>query len=454
MSSNVSLTGRLLGGTVLSLPRQTLWLPRRDFPFSIMRTNSRHPHPKQLKQAKKRSWRWSARNSNLLKVCNRLHGALVSIIPKTMSNASQSTDATFDVKPYKLHNLDKGPADKATLTSDDALNYFKELQMCRRLETTAANLYKGKVIRGFCHLYSGQEAIAVGVKAVLRPQDSVITSYRCHAWTYMINGTVLGVLAELAGRKSGCVRGKGGSMHMYGKKFYGGNGIVGSQTPIGTGLAFAHKYRGDGGISFTLYGEGAANQGQLFEAFNIAKLWLLPVIFICENNKYGLGTSAARASACTDYYTRGHYIPGIWVDGMDVLACREATRYAIDWVTSGKGPIVLEMETYRYYGHSMSDPGTTYRTRDEVQQVRKTRDPIALFKEKILSKKLVTPEKVKEIETSVRKYVEEVVKNAANDTEIGSEELSGDIYVECIDPNIRGVRPDKPLTHISVAKRD
>lgn len=193
-------------------------------------------------------------------------------------------------------------------------------------------------------------------------QDSVITSYRAHGFTYVMGVPVLGVLAELTGRSSGCVRGKGGSMHMYAKNFYGGNGIVGAQVPLGAGIGFASRYRGDGGVNFSLYGDGAANQGQVFEAYNIAKLWNIPVVFICENNGYGMGTSQDRAAASTDFFKRGDYIPGVKVNGMDILSVREATEFALDYCgKQDKGPLVYEMATYRYHGHSMSDPGTSYR---------------------------------------------------------------------------------------------
>merc|ERR1719420_1105739 len=293
-----------------------------------------------------------------------------------------ATEATFDYHPFKLHQLDEGPATTTTLTREDGLRLYQEMVTVRRMETAAANLYKEKAIRGFCHLCSGQEAIYSGMKAAMREQDSVITSYRAHGFTYVMGVPVLGVLGELAGKKSGCVRGKGGSMHMYAKNFYGGNGIVGAQVPLGAGIGFAHKYTGDGGVNFSLYGDGAANQGQVAEAFNMARLWNLPAVFICENNHYGMGTSQDRHAASTDFYKRGDYIPGIHVDGMDILAVREATRFATEYCQEN-GPLVYEISTYRYHGHSMSDPGTSYRTRDEVQEVRQTRDPITGFRDKI-----------------------------------------------------------------------
>ncbi|CAK1542635.1 unnamed protein product [Leptosia nina] len=388
-----------------------------------------------------------------------LSGATISksttpAVIASKTSYSTKSESTFEIKPYKLHKLEKGPATSATLTAEDALQLYEKLAVLRRIETASGNLYKEKIIRGFCHLYSGQEAVAVGMRAALRDVDSVITAYRCHGWTHLMGVSVLGVLSELTGRRTGCSRGKGGSMHLYGRNFYGGNGIVGAQVPLGAGLAFAHKYRGDGGVAFALYGDGAANQGQLFEAYNMAKLWDLPCVFVCENNGYGMGTSVDRSSASTEYYARGDYIPGIWVDGMDVMATREATRYAIEYCTSGKGPLVMEMETYRYSGHSMSDPGTSYRTRDEVQEVRQTRDPITSFKEKILASDLVTADQLKEIDTRVRKEVDEATKQAKSEAEVGLEELSGDIYYNNLEHVIRGIHPGAPLQHVEVVARN
>lgn len=232
------------------------------------------------------------------------------------------------------------------------------------------------------------------MKAAMREQDAIISSYRIHGWTYLMGVTVASVLAELSGKKSGCSRGKGGSMHMYGKNFYGGNGIVGAQIPLGAGAALAAKYKGNGGVCLALYGDGAANQGQVFEAYNISYLWKLPCIYVCENNHYGMGTSESRSSCNTDYYTRGDVIPGIWVDGQDVLAVRSAFDFAIDYVNK-HGPLVMEVSTYRYSGHSMSDPGTSYRSRDEVAEVRRSQDPITVFKEKMMSSGLAEEAELK-----------------------------------------------------------
>ncbi|XP_014262376.1 probable pyruvate dehydrogenase E1 component subunit alpha, mitochondrial [Cimex lectularius] len=358
-----------------------------------------------------------------------------------------ASSASFETKPFKLFKLTEGPSTKVSITSDVALSFYRTMQVVRRLETAAGNLYKEKLIRGFCHLYSGQEAVAVGIKASLREQDSVISAYRVHGWAYIMGVPTFGVLSELTGRKSGCSRGKGGSMHMYGRNFYGGNGIVGAQIPLGAGIALEHLYNKTGGVCVALYGDGAANQGQVFETYNIAKLWNLPIIFICENNGYGMGTSVERASANTNYYTRGDFIPGILVDGMDVLAVKEATTFSVNHCLTGKGPILMEMVTYRYSGHSMSDPGTSYRTREEIQEVRQTRDPITSFKEKILTSALATENQLKEIDSEVKKEIDAAVMRAKTDPEVPLEELTGDICLNFVEPKVRNVLPWHPLKH-------
>ncbi|XP_041352268.1 probable pyruvate dehydrogenase E1 component subunit alpha, mitochondrial [Gigantopelta aegis] len=351
------------------------------------------------------------------------------------------SEASFETTPYKLFKLEKGPETTVTLSRDDAMKFYRDMQTVRRMETVAGNLYKSKIVRGFCHLYSGQEACCVGMEAAISPDDAVITAYRAHGWTYMRGVPIQGVLSELTGRKSGCAQGKGGSMHMYGKNFYGGNGIVGAQVPLGAGIAFAFQYQNKPNVCLSLYGDGAANQGQLFEAFNMAKLWNLPAIFICENNGFGMGTSADRASASTQYYTRGDYVPGLWVDGMDVLAVREGTRFAKDYALKN-GPILVEVATYRYHGHSMSDPGTSYRTRDEIQEVRENRDPITNFKDRILSANLVTPEELKKVDTEIRKKVEEAAQLAKTDSELPLDELYTHIHSQPTpDFKVRGCDP-------------
>ncbi|XP_063218293.1 probable pyruvate dehydrogenase E1 component subunit alpha, mitochondrial [Bacillus rossius redtenbacheri] len=376
--------------------------------------------------------------------------ALFSLFSSSKSN--YATEASFETKPFKLHKLDSGPSTQVSVTRDDALQFYKQMYTVRRMEASAANLYKEKIVRGFCHLYSGQEAVAVGIKAALRAHDSVITAYRAHGWTHLMGMDVQGVLSELTGRQSGCARGKGGSMHMYAKNFYGGNGIVGAQVPLGVGIAFAAKYKGTDGVCVALYGDGAANQGQIFEVYNMAKLWDVPCIFVCENNGYGMGTSVDRASASTAYYTRGDYVPGIWVDGMDVLAMREAARHAVQHCAEGRGPIVLEAVTYRYSGHSMSDPGTSYRTREEVQEVRQTRDPITSFKDKLLGAELATADELKALEAEIRQVVDEATKKAKADKEIGAEELFCDVYADCKEPHLRGVLPWQRHPHKSLGQ--
>lgn len=280
------------------------------------------------------------------------------------------------------------------------------------MEMAADRLYKEKKIRGFCHLSTGQEAVAVGIEHAINRDDKVITAYRCHGFALMRGATVKSIIGELLGRREGIAYGKGGSMHMFAPNFYGGNGIVGAQVPVGAGLAFAQQYNEQPNTSIVLYGDGASNQGQVFEAFNMAKLWNLPVLFGCENNKYGMGTSAARSSALTEYYKRGQYIPGLKVNGMDVLATKAAVQYGKDYAASGKGPLVFEYVTYRYGGHSMSDPGTTYRSREEIQRMRSTNDPIAGLKQKMLEWGVTSEEELKGIDKAARAYVDAEVAEA------------------------------------------
>lgn len=286
---------------------------------------------------------------------------------------------------------------------------------------------------------------------VMTKEDSIISAYRVHGWTYLMGVSPEGVLAELTGKQSGCARGKGGSMHMYARNFYGGNGIVGAQVPLGAGVALAAQYKGNGGMCLALYGDGASNQGQVFEAYNMAYLWKLPCIFVCENNGYGMGTSASRSSCNTEYYKRGDVLPGLWVDGMDVLAVKSATQFARKYVTE-KGPIVMEVFTYRYSGHSMSDPGTSYRTREEVQEVRATRDPITVFKDKMIGSELSTAEELKKLDGEIKGIVDAAVKLAKADKEIGLAELSTDVYGTVLEDPIRGINVDKPVKHASLNK--
>jgi pyruvate dehydrogenase E1 component alpha subunit len=316
-------------------------------------------------------------------------------------------------------------------TKDELLDFYKEMLLIRRFEERAGQLYGLGLIGGFCHLYIGQEAVAVGLQSAMNDKvDSVITGYRDHGHMLAYGIDPKLIMAELTGREAGISKGKGGSMHMFSvdHKFYGGHGIVGAQVPLGTGLAFAHKYRGDGGVCLTYFGDGAANQGQVYEAFNMAKLWNLPVIYAIENNQYAMGTSVARSSSEPEFYKRGesHRIPGVRVDGMDVLAVRGAAQMALEWARE-KGPIILELMTYRYRGHSMSDPAK-YRTREEVQEVRENRDPIE-HAARELEKLGVKEEELKAIDKQIKDVVVEAAKFAEDSPEPDPSELYTDVLV-------------------------
>ena len=318
-------------------------------------------------------------------------------------------------------------------TKEEMLDFYKEMLLIRRFEEKAGQLYGLGLIGGFCHLYIGQEAVAVGLQSALDPEkDSVITGYRDHGHmlAYGIDPNV--IMAELTGRGAGISKGKGGSMHMFSveHKFYGGHGIVGAQVSLGTGLAFAHKYREDGGVCMAYFGDGASNQGQVYESFNMAELWKLPMIYVIENNQYAMGTSVNRSSAEDQLYRRGESfrIPGLQVDGMDVLAVRGAAEEALAWVRAGKGPIILELKTYRYRGHSMSDPAK-YRSRDEVQAVRDKSDPIEGLK-KILEQAGVKEEELKAIDKEIRQIVNDSADFAETSPEPDVGELYTDVLVE------------------------
>jgi pyruvate dehydrogenase E1 component alpha subunit len=302
--------------------------------------------------------------------------------------------------------------------------------LIRRFEEKAGQLYGMGLIGGFCHLYIGQEAVVVGMQMTLKPGDEVITGYPDHGHMLACGMDPKGVMAELTGRRGGYSKGKGGSMHMFSveKGFYGGHGIVGAQVPLGTGLAFANRYRGNDNVSLTYFGDGAANQGQVYESFNMAKLWKLPVVYVIENNQYGMGTSVARASATTHLYMRGraHDIPGEEVDGMDVRAVKAAGERAVKWCREGNGPIVLEMLTYRYRGHSMSDPAK-YRSREEVEKVRTEHDPIEQVRVRILSNKWASEDELKTIDAKVRAIVNEAAEFATHDPEPVPAELWTDV---------------------------
>jgi len=317
-------------------------------------------------------------------------------------------------------------------SKDELLEFYRQMLLIRRFEEKAGQLYGLGLIGGFCHLYIGQEAVAVGLQSALSEHDSVITGYRDHGHMLLCGIPPKDVMAELTGRQAGISKGKGGSMHMFSveHKFYGGHGIVGAQVALGTGLAFAHKYQEDGGVCLAYFGDGAANQGQVYESFNMAELWKLPIVYVIENNQYAMGTAVNRSSAEDQLYKRGESfrIPGLQIDGMDVLACRGAAEEALAWVRAGKGPIILEMKTYRYRGHSMSDPAK-YRSREEVQAVREKSDPIEHAK-KALEELGVSEAELKAAEQEIRKIVNEAADFAEQTPEPDPGELYTDVLVE------------------------
>ncbi len=308
--------------------------------------------------------------------------------------------------------------------------FYHDMLLIRRFEEKAGQLYGMGLIGGFCHLYIGQEAVVVGMQNALLPGDQVITAYRDHGHMLATGMDPKGVMSELTGRAAGYSKGKGGSMHMFSaeKNFFGGHGIVGAQVPLGTGLAFANKYKENGAVTLAYMGEGAANQGQVYESFNMAELWHLPVLYIVENNRYAMGTSVERSSAQPDFYKRGQSfnVPGESVDGMDVEAVFEAGRKALEFVRGGNGPMILEMKTYRYRGHSMSDPAK-YRTRDEVQSIRDRKDPIDQFGKKLVDRDLVTEADLKAVDKEIRLIVNEAAEFAIEAPEPDASELYTDV---------------------------
>src|SRR3978361_1977054 len=303
-------------------------------------------------------------------------------------------------------------------SKDQDLSAYETMLTIRRFEEKAGQMYGMGLIGGFCHLYIGQEAVVVGMQMTLKSGDEVITGYRDHGHMLACGMDAKGVMAELTGRAQGYSKGKGGSMHMFSaeKGFFGGHGIVGAQVPLGTGLAFAHRYRGNDNVSLTYFGDGAANQGQVYESFNMAKLWKLPVVYIIENNQYAMGTSISRASATTNLSQRGRSfdIPGEQVDGMDIRAVKAAGEHAVAWCREGKGPLILEMLTYRYRGHSMSDPAK-YRSKEEVDKVRTEPDPIEQVRARLMARKWASEEALKKIDAEVRLIVNEAAEFATHD---------------------------------------
>ncbi|MDX8464320.1 pyruvate dehydrogenase (acetyl-transferring) E1 component subunit alpha [Mesorhizobium sp. VK23B] len=320
----------------------------------------------------------------------------------------------------------------AEFTKEEELAAYRHMLLIRRFEEKAGQLYGMGFIGGFCHLYIGQEAVVTGMKMALIEGDQMITAYRDHGHMLAMELSPRGVMAELTGRRGGLSKGKGGSMHMFSKEkhFYGGHGIVGAQVSLGTGLAFANRYRDNKNVSLTYFGDGAANQGQVYESFNMASLWKLPVIYIIENNRYAMGTSVSRSSAETDFSNRGasFKIPGIQVDGMDVRAVKAAGDVATEWCRAGNGPLILEMQTYRYRGHSMSDPAK-YRSKEEVQKMRSEHDPIEQVRVRLMDKKWASEDELKAIDKEVRDVVADAAEFAQNDAEPDPSELWTDVLL-------------------------
>ena len=330
----------------------------------------------------------------------------------------------------KESGQEKANGSPPEFTKAQELAALRDMLLIRRFEEKAGQLYGMGAIGGFCHLYIGQEAVVVGMQMALKQGDQVITGYRDHGHMLACGMEANGVMAELTGRRGGYSKGKGGSMHMFSmeKNFYGGHGIVGAQVSLGTGLAFANRYRGNDFVSVAYFGDGASNQGQVYESFNMAELWKLPVIYVIENNRYAMGTSVTRSSAQTDFSKRGisFNIPGEQVDGMDVRAVKAAGDEAVAWCRAGKGPFILEMQTYRYRGHSMSDPAK-YRTREEVEKIRTDQDPIEQVRNRLLAAK-VSEQELKAIDAEVREIVNASADFAQRDPEPDASELWTDVY--------------------------
>jgi pyruvate dehydrogenase E1 component alpha subunit len=355
--------------------------------------------------------------------------------PRRTTKAAPATSprSKREAAPPPVPNRERpGEPERYPASKQEMLDFYRQMLLIRRFEERAGQLYGLGLIGGFCHLYIGQEAVAVGMQSALQVgKDSVITGYRDHGHMLAYGIDPKSIMAELTGRAAGISKGKGGSMHMFSVDhgFYGGHGIVGAQVSLGTGLAFKHKYANDGGVCVAYFGDGAANQGQVYESFNMAELWKLPIIYVIENNQYAMGTSVNRSSAEDQLFRRGESfrIPGLQIDGMDVLAVRGAAEVAVDWVRNGKGPILLELKTYRYRGHSMSDPAK-YRSREEVQAVRDKSDPIEHLKRDLVAAG-VSEDEIKKIDTEIKAQVAEAADFAEQMPEPELEELYTDVLV-------------------------
>lgn len=345
------------------------------------------------------------------------------------ARASGSRGATTSTS-RKTRSKSTKPA-VAEFTKEQELKAFRDMLLIRRFEEKAGQLYGMGLIGGFCHLYIGQEAVVIGMQMAIDEGDQVITGYRDHGHMLACGMDPKGVMAELTGRIGGYSRGKGGSMHMFSKEknFYGGHGIVAGQVSLGTGLAFSNHYRKNDRVTLTYFGDGAANQGQVYESLNMAELWKLPCIYIIENNRYAMGTSVARSSSQPDFYRRGESfgVPGKQVDGMDVRSVKALGDEAVTWCRAGKGPMILEMLTYRYRGHSMSDPAK-YRSKEEVQKMRDEQDPIEQVRKRLLEKDWAKEDELKEIDKEVRSIVAESAEFAQANPEPDASELWTDIY--------------------------
>lgn len=348
--------------------------------------------------------------------------------------AAKKSSSKSKTKSPKKSSAPKRSNSASHPTADEVKKLYEDMLLIRRFEEKAGQLYGMGLIGGFCHLYIGQEAVVTGIQSQQEPQDSVVTTYRDHAHMLACGMDPNGIMAELTGRIDGYSRGKGGSMHMFSKEknFYGGHGIVGASTSIGAGLGFAHKYRGDGGVAVSYMGDGAANQGQVAECYNMAALWDLPVLFVIENNMYGMGTSVNRSSAGQLYRRgEGYGIPGEQVDGQDVFEVQKAARQALDYVRSGNGPYILEVMTYRYRGHSMSDPAK-YRTKEEVKSYKDEKDPISRVKGLMLQEMGVSEDEIKEIDKRVKGIVNDSAEFAQSSPEPDAHELWTDVLVESV----------------------
>ncbi|PYH91955.1 pyruvate dehydrogenase E1 component alpha subunit mitochondrial precursor [Aspergillus ellipticus CBS 707.79] len=364
----------------------------------------------------------------------RRYMAYVSNVEVIPSEDGKSFTVPIPEDSFETYDLDPPPYTVET-TKNQLKQLYRDMTTIRRMELVADRLYKEQKVRGFCHLSSGQEAVAVGIEHAITRDDKLITAYRAHGFTFMRGGTIKSIIGEILGRKDGIGRGRGGSVHMYAKNFFGGNGIVGAQVPLGAGIAFAQQYGETQRATVSLFGDGAANQGQVHEAYNLAKLWNLPVIFGCENNKYGMGTSVERASAMTDYYKHGYFIPGLRINAMDVLAVLSAMKYGKEYILAGNGPLLYEFQTYRYSGHSVSDPGTAYRTKEEVQAER-ANDPIITYKETLNKWGILTEEEAKAIDKDIWDRVD---REAHEAEDMAPPETNLDVLFE--DTYARGSEP-------------